>query len=55
MGHEMTSRDARALRYIASTLGQIASSLRDFGLNDTAKLLDQAKSDVEGSVRKVPE
>ncbi len=39
--------DLRSLNYIAAALKQISVTLRDFKLNDTAKLLDKARSDLE--------
>lgn len=43
----MSTKDLQSLNYIAATLRQISVLLRDFNLNDTAKLLDAARSDLE--------
>jgi hypothetical protein len=34
------------LKYLADALSQIAATLRDFELNETAELLDRAQSDI---------
>ena len=48
----MTSHpDLRSLNYIAAALKQISVTLRDFELDDTAKLLDRARSDLESKLR----
>ena len=38
------------LRYIAETLSQIATTLRDFELEDAAILLEKAKSDIDAKL-----
>jgi hypothetical protein len=35
------------LKYIAEALGQMATTLRDFEMQDSAQLLDKAKSDID--------
>ena len=35
------------LKYIAEALGQMATTLRDFEMQDSASLLDKAKSDID--------
>jgi hypothetical protein len=44
--------DPRALRYIAEALRQIVETVRDFGLDDTAQLLDRARVDIEENLPK---
>jgi hypothetical protein len=39
--------DPRPLRYIVEALRQIVETVRDFGLNDAAQLLDRARLDIE--------
>ncbi len=46
----MSTKDLQSLNYIAATLRQISVLLRDFNLNDTAKLLDAARSDLEARI-----
>lgn len=46
----MSTKDLQSLNYIAATLRQISILLRDFHLNDTAKLLDVARSDLEARI-----
>jgi hypothetical protein len=35
------------LKYIAEALSQMATTLRDFEMQDSAQLLDKAKSDID--------
>jgi hypothetical protein len=35
------------LKYIAEALGQMATTLRDFEMQESAQLLDKAKSDID--------
>ena len=35
------------LKYIAEALGQMATTLRDFEMQDSAQLLDKAKSEID--------
>jgi hypothetical protein len=46
----MSTKDLQSLNYIAATLRQISILLRDFNLNDTAKLLDVARTDLEARI-----
>lgn len=46
----MSTKDLQSLNYIAATLRQISVLLKDFNLNDTAKLLDAARSDLEARI-----
>ena len=39
--------DPRPLRYIVEALRQIVETVRDFGLDDAAQLLDRARLDIE--------
>jgi hypothetical protein len=39
--------DPKPLRYIVEALRQIVETVRDFGLNDAAQLLDRARLDIE--------
>ena len=39
--------DQRPLRYIVEALRQIVETVRDFGLDDAAQLLDRARLDIE--------
>jgi hypothetical protein len=47
----MNQADLRSLNYIAAALKQISVTLRDFKFNDTAKLLDKARSDLETKLK----
>ena len=38
------------LKYIAEALGQMATTLRDFEMQDSALLLDKAKSDIDSKL-----
>jgi len=44
--------DPRPLRYIVEALRQIVETVRDFGLNDAAQMLEQARLDIEESLPK---
>jgi hypothetical protein len=46
----MPATDLRSLNYIAETLQQISTMLRDFDMDDTAKLLDEARKDLEAKI-----
>ena len=39
--------DPRPLRYIVEALRQIVETVRDFGLDDAAQMLDRARLDIE--------
>jgi len=58
-GRPMTSHakmpleaDPRPLRYIVEALRQIVETVRDFGLDDAAQMLDRARIDIEGNLPK---
>ena len=51
----MPATDLRSLNYIAETLQQISTMLRDFEMDDTAKLLDAAIHDLENKIPKPAE
>jgi hypothetical protein len=40
------------LKYIAETLSQMARALRDFEMQDSAQLLEKAKSDIDSKLSK---
>lgn len=42
--------DPKPLRYIVEALRQIVETVRDFGLNDAAQMLDRARIDIEESL-----
>jgi hypothetical protein len=44
--------DPRPLRYIVEALRQIVETVRDFGLDDAAQMLDRARLDIEESLPK---
>ena len=44
--------DPRPLRYIVEALRQIVETVRDFGLDDTAQMLDKAHLDIEDNLPK---
>ena len=44
--------DPRPLRYIVEALRQIVETVRDFGLNDAAQMLERARLDIEQSLPK---
>lgn len=44
--------DPRPLRYIVEALRQIVETVRDFGLDDAAQMLDKARLDIEDSLPK---
>ncbi len=51
--HKMPqAADPRPLRYIVEALRQIVETVRDFGLDDAAQMLDQARLDIEGTLPK---
>jgi hypothetical protein len=43
----MTYSSLHPLRYIAEALSQMAATLRDFDMPDSAVLLEKAKSDIQ--------
>ncbi len=44
--------DPRPLRYIVEALRQIVETVKDFGLDDAAEMLDKARVDIEGNLPK---
>jgi hypothetical protein len=44
--------DPRPLRYIVEALRQIVETVRDFGMNDAAQLLERARLDIEENLPK---
>jgi hypothetical protein len=44
--------DARPLRYIVEALRQIVETVRDFGLDDAAQMLERARLDIEENLPK---
>jgi hypothetical protein len=44
--------DPKPLRYIVEALRQIVATVRDFGLDDTAQMLDRARLDIEETLPK---
>lgn len=44
--------DPKPLRYVVEALRQIVETVRDFGLNDAAQMLDRARLDIEESLPK---
>ena len=44
--------DPRPLRYIVEALRQIVETVRDFGMDDAAQMLDRARLDIEESLPK---
>jgi hypothetical protein len=43
-------RDLRSLKYLVTALEQFSVMLRDFHLDETAKLLDAARTDLEAKL-----
>ena len=48
----MNGSDPRPLRYIVEALRQIVETVRDFGLDEAAQMLDQARIDIEQTLPK---
>jgi hypothetical protein len=44
--------DQRPLRYIVEALRQIVETVRDFGLDDAAQMLERARIDIEETLPK---
>lgn len=44
--------DPKPLRYIVEALRQIVETVRDFGLNDAAQMLERARLDIEQTLPK---
>jgi hypothetical protein len=52
MNHIPAQADPRPLRYIVEALRQIVETVKDFGLDDAAKMLEQARIDIEETLPK---
>ena len=44
--------DSRPLRYIVEALRQIVETVRDFGLDEAAQMLDKARLEIEETLPK---
>ena len=44
--------DPKPLRYVVVALRQIVETVRDFGLNDAAQMLERARLDIEQTLPK---
>lgn len=44
--------DTRPLRYIVEALRQIVETVRDFGLDEAAQMLERARMDIEETLPK---
>jgi hypothetical protein len=49
------AKPAHPLSYFATVLSQMTVTLKDFEMNGTAALLEQAKADIERELAKDPE
>ena len=49
-----TATSAHPLKYIAEALSQMAATLRDFGMLESAELLDKAKADINQKLAEKP-
>ena len=52
INHIPVQADPRPLRYIVEALRQIVETVKDFGLDDAAKMLEQARVDIEETLPK---
>jgi hypothetical protein len=50
----MTFTSLHPLKYIAEALAQMATTLRDFEMQESAQLLDKAKSDIDTKLGEKP-
>jgi len=50
----MTFSSLHPLKYIAEALSQMAATLRDFELKESADLLDKAKADIDAKLAEQP-
>ena len=48
-------KPAHPLAYFAAVLSQMTATLKDFDMQETAALLEQARSDIEEELAKNPE
>ena len=51
----MTPAKAHPLTYFATVLSQMTATLKDFDMQETAALLEQAKVDIEKELARDPE
>jgi hypothetical protein len=49
-----TATSAHPLKYIAEALSQMAATLRDFGMPESAELIEQAKADINEKLAEKP-
>lgn len=49
------AKPAHPLSYFAEVLSQMTGTLKDFDMQETAALLDQARSDIEQELARDPE
>lgn len=50
----MSSPRSHPLKYLAEALVQIAATLRDFEMGESADLIDRAKSDIDEKLAEKP-
>ena len=51
---DMTFSSLHPLKYIAEALSQMANTLRDFGMPESAVLLEKAKADINEKLAEKP-
>ena len=51
---DMTYSSLHPLKYIAEALSQMAKTLRDFGMPESAELLEMAKADIHQKLAERP-
>jgi hypothetical protein len=52
INHIPVQADLRPLRYICEALRQIVETVKDFGLDDAARMLEEARLEIEESLPK---
>jgi len=52
ISHIPAQADPRPLRYICEALRQIVETVKDFGLDDAARMLEEARLEIEESLPK---
>ena len=52
INHIPVQADPRPLRYICEALRQIVETVKDFGLDDAARMLEEARLEIEQSLPK---
>ncbi len=52
INHIPVQADPRPLRYICEALRQIVETVKDFGLDDAAKMLEEARLEIEEALPK---